>query len=50
MVVLEGHVRLTAFMLARGQLPPEPGVLVGVLAVDDPLGLLVAGPRGRGRP
>jgi hypothetical protein len=29
LVVLEGHVRLTAFMLARGQLPPELEVLVG---------------------
>ncbi len=29
LVVLEGHVRLTAFMLARDWLPPELGVLVG---------------------
>jgi len=29
LVVLEGHVRLTAFMLARGQLPPELEVMVG---------------------
>jgi hypothetical protein len=29
LVVLEGHVRLTAFMLARDQLPPELEVLVG---------------------
>jgi hypothetical protein len=29
LVILEGHVRLTAFMLARGQLPPELEVLVG---------------------
>ena len=28
-VVLEGHVRLTAFMLARDRLPPELEVLVG---------------------
>jgi hypothetical protein len=28
-VVLEGHVRLTAFMLARDQMPPELEVLVG---------------------
>jgi hypothetical protein len=28
-VVLEGHVRLTAFMLARDWLPPEEEVLVG---------------------
>jgi len=25
LVVLEGHARLTAFMLARDQLPPELG-------------------------
>jgi hypothetical protein len=29
LVVLEGHVRLTAFMLARDHLPPELEVLVG---------------------
>jgi hypothetical protein len=29
LVVLEGHARLTAFMLARGSLPPELEVLVG---------------------
>jgi len=29
LVVLEGHVRLTAFMLAREKLPPELEVLVG---------------------
>ena len=29
LVVLEGHVRLTAFMPARDQLPPELEVLVG---------------------
>jgi hypothetical protein len=29
LVVLEGHVRLTAFMLARDRLPPELQVLVG---------------------
>jgi len=29
LVVLEGHVRLTAFMLARDKLPPELEVLVG---------------------
>ena len=29
LVVLEDHVRLTAFMLAGGQLPPELEVLVG---------------------
>ena len=29
LVVLEGHVRLTAFMLARDHLPPELDVLVG---------------------
>jgi hypothetical protein len=29
LVVLEGHARLTAFMLARNQLPPELDVLVG---------------------
>jgi hypothetical protein len=29
LVVLEGHVRLTAFMLARDRLPPELEVLVG---------------------
>ena len=29
LVVLEGHARLTAFMLARDQLPPELDVLVG---------------------
>lgn len=29
LVVLEGHGRLTAFMLARDQLPPELEVLVG---------------------
>ena len=29
LVVLEGHARLTAFMLARDRLPPEPEVLVG---------------------
>ena len=29
LVVLEGHARLTAFMLARGRLPPELEVLVG---------------------
>ncbi len=29
LVVLEGHVRLTAFMLCPGQLPPELEVLVG---------------------
>lgn len=29
LVVLEGHARLTAFMLARDQLPPEMDVLVG---------------------
>ena len=29
LVVLEGHVRLTAFMLARDELPPELEVLVG---------------------
>jgi hypothetical protein len=29
LVVLEGHARLTAFMLARDQLPPELEVLVG---------------------
>jgi hypothetical protein len=28
-VVLEGHVRLTAYMLERGRLPPELEVLVG---------------------
>jgi hypothetical protein len=28
-VVLEGHVRLTAFRLARDRLPPELEVLVG---------------------
>jgi hypothetical protein len=27
--VLEGHARLTAFMLARGRLPPELEVLAG---------------------
>jgi hypothetical protein len=27
--VLEGHVRLTAYMLARDRLPPELQVLVG---------------------
>jgi len=29
LVVLEGHARLTAFMLARDSLPPELEVLVG---------------------
>jgi hypothetical protein len=29
LVVLEGHVRLTAYMLARDRLPPELQVLVG---------------------
>lgn len=29
LVVLEGHVRLTAFMLARDRLPPELEVLLG---------------------
>ena len=29
LVVLEGHARLTAFMLARDELPPELEVLVG---------------------
>ena len=29
LVVLEGHARLTAFMLARDKLPPELEVLVG---------------------
>jgi hypothetical protein len=29
LVVLEGHVRLTAFMLALDQMPPELEVLVG---------------------
>jgi len=29
LVVLEGHARLTAFMLARDRLPPELDVLVG---------------------
>jgi len=29
LVVLEGHTRLTAYMLARDQLPPELEVLVG---------------------
>jgi hypothetical protein len=29
LVVLEGHVRLSAFMLARDHLPPELEVLVG---------------------
>jgi hypothetical protein len=29
LVVLEGHARLTAFMLARDQLPPELDVLAG---------------------
>ena len=29
LVVLEGHARLTAFMLARDRLPPELEVLVG---------------------
>lgn len=29
LVVLEGHVRLTALMLARDRLPPELEVLVG---------------------
>jgi hypothetical protein len=29
LVVLEGHVRLTAYMLARDRLPPELEVLVG---------------------
>jgi hypothetical protein len=29
LVVLEGHARLTAFMLARDQLPPQLDVLVG---------------------
>jgi hypothetical protein len=29
LVVLEGHARLTALMIARDQLPPELGVLVG---------------------
>jgi len=29
LVVLEGHCRLTAYMLARDQLPPELDVLVG---------------------
>lgn len=29
LVVLEGHVRLTAYMLARDHLPPELEVLVG---------------------
>ena len=29
LVVLEGHLRLTAFMLCRGRLPPELEVLVG---------------------
>jgi len=29
LVVLEGHARLTAYMLARDQLPPELEVLVG---------------------
>jgi hypothetical protein len=28
-VVLDGHARLTAYMLARGRLPPELEVLVG---------------------
>jgi len=28
-VVLEGHARLTAYMLARDRLPPELEVLVG---------------------
>jgi hypothetical protein len=29
LVVLEGHVRLTAYMLARDQMPPELKILVG---------------------
>jgi len=29
LVVLEGHARLTAFMLARDRLPPELEVLTG---------------------
>jgi hypothetical protein len=29
LVVLEGHARLTGYMLARDQLPPELEVLVG---------------------
>jgi hypothetical protein len=29
LVLLEGHVRLTAFMLAHDQLPPELEILVG---------------------
>jgi hypothetical protein len=29
LVALEGHARLTAFMLARDRLPPELEVLVG---------------------
>lgn len=29
LVVLEGHARLTAFMLARDHVPPELQVLVG---------------------
>jgi hypothetical protein len=29
LVVLEGHVRLTAFMLARDKLPPELEILIG---------------------
>jgi hypothetical protein len=29
LVVLEGHARLTAFMLARDQLPPHLEVLAG---------------------
>jgi hypothetical protein len=29
LVVLEGHARLTAYMLASGRLPPEVEVLAG---------------------
>jgi hypothetical protein len=37
-VVLEGHARLTAAMLARGQLPPELEVLIGSSPAMTPLG------------
>ena len=42
-MVLEGHARLTAYMLARDRLPPELEVLVGSSPHDAPLRTLAAG-------
>jgi hypothetical protein len=54
LVVLEGHARLTSFMLSRDRLPPGTGGPSRVLTVDDPLGAFgdrsVVGERAIGRP